>query len=243
MAGAMRDEAAAQRRAGQRQVADGVQQLVADEFVGHAQAAGIQHPRLIDHDGIVQAAAPGQPGGPQLLDLLGQGERAGARQFLAEVLRASGAATAPAGRWPRRRNRSTAPYPGNRRRDAPGGSSANASPSLTRTGRRISITGRGASWSTMPAQSDQEHERGGGAVEDRRLRPIDLDQRIVDAAAGQRRHHVLDRADPGCRIAVRPAPWPDACRRHGRTVPGYQHRSRSGGTQCRGPPAPDGASG
>ena len=42
---------------------------------------------------------------------------------------------------------------------------------------------------------DQEDEGRGGAVEDRRFRAIDLDQGVVDAAAGQRRHHVLDRAD------------------------------------------------
>jgi hypothetical protein len=43
---------------------------------------------------------------------------------------------------------------------------------------------------------DQEDEGRGGAVEDRHFRPVQLDDRIVDAAAGQRSHHMLDRADP-----------------------------------------------
>ena len=52
-----------------------------------------------------------------------------------------------------------------------------------------------------PGTIQQEHERRRGAVEDRRLRSIDLDHGIVDAAARKCRHHMFDGADP--RIAVR----------------------------------------
>jgi hypothetical protein len=47
---------------------------------------------------------------------------------------------------------------------------------------------------------DQEDEGRGGAIEDRHLRPIDRDDRIIDAAASQRRHHMFDRGKPGGRI-------------------------------------------
>ena len=66
----MRDEAATQRRSRERQIADGIQQLMADELVRHAQAGRIQHPRLIDHDRVVQAAALGQAGGAHPINFL-----------------------------------------------------------------------------------------------------------------------------------------------------------------------------
>ena len=81
----MGDEAAVQPGTGQGQVANRVEQFVAGELVRHPQAGRIQHARLIDHDGVVQAAALGQSGGAQLVDFLGQREGAGARQFVAEA--------------------------------------------------------------------------------------------------------------------------------------------------------------
>ena len=48
---------------------------------------------------------------------------------------------------------------------------------------------------------DQEDEGRGGAVQDGHFRAVDLDQRVVHAAAGQRRHHVLDRGDAAARVA------------------------------------------
>ena len=67
----MRDEATTQRCARERQIADGIQQLMADELVRHAQAGRIEHPRLIDHDRVFQATALGQAGGAQLINFLG----------------------------------------------------------------------------------------------------------------------------------------------------------------------------
>ncbi len=42
---------------------------------------------------------------------------------------------------------------------------------------------------------DEEDEGGGGAIENRHFRPVHLDQRVVDAEPGERRHDVLDGAD------------------------------------------------
>ena len=61
----MCDEATTQRCSRERQIADGIQQLMADELVRHAQAGRIQHPRLIDHDRVFQATALGQASGAQ----------------------------------------------------------------------------------------------------------------------------------------------------------------------------------
>ena len=51
----------------------------------------------------------------------------------------------------------------------------------------------------MPAWSIAADEIGGGAVHDRRLGPVDLDEDIVDLKAGKRGEKVLDRADAGAR--------------------------------------------
>ena len=42
------------------------------------------------------------------------------------------------------------------------------------------------------ARQDARNEGRGGAVEDRNLGPVDLHQRVVDAAARQRRHDMFD---------------------------------------------------
>src|SRR5690349_11306733 len=57
MAGLVRAEGAEQRLAKQVKVADGIEKLVTDELVREAQAFGIQHAELIEHHGIVEAAA------------------------------------------------------------------------------------------------------------------------------------------------------------------------------------------
>ena len=83
----MRNEPAAQRSAGKRQVADRIQQFVTDELVGHPQTGGVQHPCLIDHHRVLQTAALGKAGGAELVDLLDQREGAGTRQLETEGLR------------------------------------------------------------------------------------------------------------------------------------------------------------
>ncbi len=47
---------------------------------------------------------------------------------------------------------------------------------------------------------DQEHERRAAAVQHRHFRAVELDDRVVDAARRQRRHHVLDGADAALRL-------------------------------------------
>ncbi len=197
VAAAMRHEPAAQGGAGQGEVADRVQQLVAHELVRHAQAAGVQHAGLVHHHRIVEAAAEGEAGCLQLRDFAGQREGAGARQFGAEHGRGEPQGQAPAGRSPQPRTRSTSPCRG---RSGDGRSSANPSPSLTRTVRRISISGGGGVLRHDAGAVDQEHQAGRGAVQDRGFRAVDRDDRVGDAAAGERRHHMLDGADAHLRL-------------------------------------------
>ena len=71
-----------QRMAEQIQVADGVEHLVAHELVVVAQALAVQHAELVQHDGVLQAAAQAEAGGAHRLDVLHEAEGAGARHFL-----------------------------------------------------------------------------------------------------------------------------------------------------------------
>ncbi len=47
---------------------------------------------------------------------------------------------------------------------------------------------------------NQENQRSGRAIDDRQFRPVDLGEGIVDAAARQCGHQVLDRAEPQIRL-------------------------------------------
>src|SRR5690606_36702509 len=67
------------RLADQVQVADRVQDLVLDELVLVAQAVAVEYAVFVHDDGVVQAAAPGQPGRAQGLDLVDEAEGARAR--------------------------------------------------------------------------------------------------------------------------------------------------------------------
>ena len=62
-------------------------------------------------------------------------------------------------------------------------------------GSRISQTSRGASWATMPAFLMQLDEGPRRAVADRRLVGVHLDERVVDAHAGEGGDDVLDGVD------------------------------------------------
>src|SRR3546814_7127497 len=58
--------------AGQIEVADRIQHLVAHELVVEAQAVLVEDGLAVDHDGVVQRAAAGEAHGAHLLDVLRQ---------------------------------------------------------------------------------------------------------------------------------------------------------------------------
>ena len=80
---AVRDQVADDRIADERQVANRIEDLVADELVLEAQRV-VQHARLTQHDRILQRAAQRQAILPQHFYVLEERERAGRGNYLDE---------------------------------------------------------------------------------------------------------------------------------------------------------------
>jgi hypothetical protein len=81
----MRDDVADERVADERQVADHVEDLVADELVLEPQGV-VQHAGVAEDDRVVERAAERQAALPQHLDFLQEAERARRRDLLDEAL-------------------------------------------------------------------------------------------------------------------------------------------------------------
>src|SRR5689334_14859449 len=84
MAGAVGDDMTDDRMPDEREIADGVENLVANELVLEAQ--GVQDPGVADDDRILQRPAEGQAVLAQRLDFLQEPEGAGRRNALGETL-------------------------------------------------------------------------------------------------------------------------------------------------------------
>src|SRR6185437_9191094 len=190
MAGAQAAEMADHRRAGQVEVAERVEQLVADEFVGVAQPPFVEDGVAADDDGVVERAAARQPGRPHLIDLVQEPEGAGTADLGLEGLAVEDDAEIllvhrPAGEIDLEAHRE----PGIRHQaggfvavaDRDGLEDADGAP------RRVLLGDAGA--------FDEEDERRGAAVHDRHFGTVELHHDIVDLGAGERRHEMLDRAD------------------------------------------------
>src|SRR5579863_6772328 len=72
------------RRAGQGEIADGVERLVAHEFVDVAQAFGVEHRVAVESDGIFKRRTKRKAGLPKLLDVADEAEGAGAGNIFTE---------------------------------------------------------------------------------------------------------------------------------------------------------------
>ncbi len=88
MTAAIRPVAADELGAGQRQIANGIQRLVTNEFVlGVTQTLDIDHRIVVGNDnGIFQRRAERMPRSPETLDITHEAEGAGARQLGLEGL-------------------------------------------------------------------------------------------------------------------------------------------------------------
>ena len=84
MAAAMHDQVAQNRMADERQVANHVQNLVADELV--LEPKRVEHAGLAEHDGVLERAAERQAALPQHFDFLQEAERARRRDLVDEHL-------------------------------------------------------------------------------------------------------------------------------------------------------------
>ena len=70
-----------QRMAEQVEIADGVENLVFDEFVAVTQAVLVQYPEFVEDDGVFQTATQGKAVLAQIFDLLHEAEGTGARHL------------------------------------------------------------------------------------------------------------------------------------------------------------------
>jgi len=75
-----------QRLAGQRQIADRIEHLVAHELVGKAQALRIEHAVFADHQRVVERGAEREARAPELGDVLHEAEGARARDVALGLL-------------------------------------------------------------------------------------------------------------------------------------------------------------
>ena len=184
------------RRAGQSQVSDGVECLVAHELVGIAQALAIDDAVVADSDGVVERSAKGQAGRPQALDVLHEAEGARPRQLAAEGPRIEvdlDALLANEGRVELNLNIEMEAVIGRKLADSASVLNGHRLQDLEEAAGRVEL--------------DQAHlvdgldELGGAAIHDRHFGAVDLDQGIVDAEAAQRCEKMLDRRHGGA-IAI-----------------------------------------
>ena len=177
------------RAPGEIQITDRVQRLVPHELIGIAQAVFVQHPELVEHDGIVHRAAEAEVVLAHGFQVAHEAEGAGAADFADVVL-----------------GREVQLDPGQRVRDGRMvelDREAEAEPvKRFEPGQLVAVAhfhrladtdeALGCVLFDDPGRLQQEHEWPGRTVHDRHFRCGQIDHGIVDTEAGQRRHQVLD---------------------------------------------------
>ena len=184
------------RRAGESEIADRIERLVAHELVGEAKPFAIDDAVVADGHGVLERGAKGEPGRPQPLDVLHEAEGAGASQLAAE-----GAGVEV----------DLDPLGADQRRVE-----IDLDVEMETVMRGELAIGAGV-FHRDPLQHFEEAARSielgkadlvdrldearGAAVHDRHFGAVDLDQGVVDAETAQRREQMLDRRDRGA-VAV-----------------------------------------
>ena len=183
------------RRAGEREVADRVESLVADELVRIAQTFGIEDLIAVDRDGIVERGTQRKTRLPQLLDVANESEGARAGDFPAEgrgidIERA--ALTADGRRLEVDLDIEPEPAIGRQKLGVA---------AFAFDAHRLQDPEAASQPRLLhdPRLVDRADEIGGGAVHDGRFGSVDLDEDVVDLKAGERGQKVLDRTDAGPR--------------------------------------------
>src|SRR5262249_42353344 len=188
--GAVRDQVADHRIADQREVPDGVEDLVAHELVLEPERV-VQHARLAEDDRIVERAAEREPALTEHLDFLQEPERPRRRDFLDERLvgdlhrprlvadeRVVEADAVGDLEVVRRIQRD--PLVALAQRDRP---------------QHLQILFRRRQFSDARLVEDEVHERRGAAVHDRHLGTVELDNDVVDAERRESSQQVLHGLD------------------------------------------------
>src|SRR3954452_6440484 len=179
------------RIAGEREVADGVERLVTDELIREAQTFRVDDGVLPDRDRVVERSAEGEAGLPELFDVADEAEGAGAGDFLAVF--GGGEIEDP-------------PLAADDRvvevdldietEAAPAWLQFGEGPAARDADRLQNLqVAAGRPYRRQPVLLDGGHEGGRAAVEDGKLRAVDLDQDVVDAEPAEGGHQVLDDGD------------------------------------------------
>ncbi len=191
VAAAHRAIGAEQRQAGESEIADHVEHLVARAFVAVAQPLGIEQAGIVEHHRILERGAERKTGAPELGSIVHESEGPGAADFAAEPFRVEiehivltadhriGEVDFDLGTEAGRMGTQFAKRIAHR--------DLYRLQHLDEAARRRLCENA--------ALIDRGDEGGGAAVHDRHFRAIELDHRIVDRAAGERRQQMLDRAD------------------------------------------------
>ena len=189
VAGVARDDVTEDRPAQQREVADQVEDLVADELVAVAEL--VQDAALADDDRVVERAALGEAVLPEVPHVLQEPVGAGGGELLDEhVLRrlARDRLRADHGMGAVERVADAKHVAGDDLEPAGIGADPDRLVDDERlpTGRQGHAAGR----------VEQRDEGSRAAVDRRDLGPVDPDLEVVEPQAGRRGHQVLDRLDP-----------------------------------------------
>src|SRR4029079_14639682 len=75
-----------ERQAGQRQVADGIKRLVADKLIPEARTLWVEHPRIADHDRVLERRPKRIARAPELADVPHETERPRPRDVAPEYV-------------------------------------------------------------------------------------------------------------------------------------------------------------
>ena len=186
-------KAATNRRAGQREIANRVEQLVADEFVVEAKPFRVHNAAGVHNERVVHRSAAAEAGGAHGFDVGQEAERARVGDVVQEGFR--------------RQLHAAALHADGGIGEADGDVEIEAVEAVRRQQRRA--LGAHAHFDRLKnadhalrrvllfqaGVQQHLHERRGRTVEDRHFRAVHFDDQVVDAQAGAGRHQVLDGRD------------------------------------------------
>jgi len=181
-------EGADQRRAGKREIADDIEHLVPDVFVGEPQPHGIDQPAAIEDEGIVERCAAREALSPQTLGFVQEAKCSCGREFAPENGRREGQrASLP----PDRGGKDDLDLEAE---SSVGGPHLGPAPAIMHPDRRNDAPlAAGLRKRSQSDGVDRLDERPSGAVHRRNLVARHVNARIVDAKPGQRGEQMLGR--------------------------------------------------
>src|SRR5947207_5310171 len=189
MPGLRRGDLADDGTADEREVAEEVEDLVADELVAEAEVAA-DHSFVVEHDAVLDRAAARETGGAHLLDVAQETERTGRGNLLEEAV----VIEVELQRLPSDHGMAEIDLVLENQAICRG--NADAFVAFDDLDRLLDLEDRDLRAEGADAGCvDEVHERERAAVDDRDFGTIDLDVDVGDAAGHDRRQEMLDGAD------------------------------------------------